>query len=52
MASQVLTERLGPNLGVFLQMVGGGHSVDQALGTLNVQPEGFYAEWRKRIGAK
>ena len=51
-AAQILTERLGPNLGVFLQMVGGGHTVDQALSTLNVQPEVFYADWRKRVGAR
>jgi hypothetical protein len=49
-AAEILVERLGPNLGVFLQMVGNGHSVDQALGTLNVRPETFHAEWRKRIG--
>ena len=52
MAAQILIERLGPNLGVFLQMVGGGHTVDQALSTLNVPPETFYATWRKRVGAK
>jgi len=51
-AAQILIERLGPNLGVFLQMVGGGHTVDQALSTLNVPPETFYATWRKRVGAK
>ena len=51
-AAQILTERLGPNLGVFLQMMGSGHTVDQALSTLNVQPAAFYAEWRKRVGAK
>jgi tetratricopeptide (TPR) repeat protein len=49
-AAEILVERLGPNLGVFLQMVGNGHTPDQALGTLNVQPEAFYAEWRKRVG--
>ena len=38
-AAEILCERLGPNLGVFLQMVGGGHTVDQALGNLNVRPE-------------
>ena len=38
-AAQILVERLGPNLGVFLQMLGSGHTVDQALGTLNVRPE-------------
>ena len=51
-AAQVLVERVGPNLGVFLQMLGGGHTVDQALSTLNVRPEAFYAEWRKRVGAQ
>jgi hypothetical protein len=51
-AAQILTERLGPNLGLFLQMVGTGHTVDQALGTLNVPPEAFHAEWRKRVGVR
>ena len=51
-AAQVLVERVGPNLGVFLQMLGGGHTVDQALSTVNVRPEQFYAEWRKRVGVK
>lgn len=50
-AAEILVERLGPNLGVFLQMLGSGHTVDQALGTLNVQAETFYAEWRRRVGA-
>jgi hypothetical protein len=51
-AGQLLCERLGPNVGTFLQMLGSGHTVDQALSTLNVRPEIFYAEWRRRIGAK
>jgi tetratricopeptide (TPR) repeat protein len=51
-AAQVLVERLGPNLGVFLQMLGTGHTVDQALSTLNVRPEAFHAEWRRRIGIR
>jgi hypothetical protein len=51
-AGQLLCEKLGPNVGTFLQMLGSGHSVDQALSTHNVQPEAFYAEWRKRIGAR
>lgn len=50
LAAEILVERLGPNLGVFLQMIGNGHTPDQALGTLNVRPEAFHAEWRKRIG--
>lgn len=52
MAGQLLCERLGPNVGSFLQMLGSGHTVDQALSTLNVPPDAFYAEWRRRIGAK
>jgi tetratricopeptide (TPR) repeat protein len=51
-AGQLLCERLGANLGPFLQMLGNGHTVDQALSTHNVQPEPFYAEWRRRIGAR
>lgn len=51
-AAQVLQERLGPNLGVFLQLVGSGHTVDQALATTNVAPETFHAEWRRRVGAR
>jgi len=51
-AGQLLCERLGPNVGTFLQMLGSGHTVDQALSTLNVPPETFYAEWRRRIGVK
>ena len=48
-AAEILCERLGPNLGPFLQMLGNGHTVDQALSTLNVQPDAFHAEWRRRI---
>lgn len=51
-AGQLLCERLGGNLGPFLQMVGSGHTVDQALSMHNVPPEQFYAEWRRRIGMK
>ena len=51
-AGQLLCERLGANLGPFLQMLGRGHTVDQALSTHNVPPEQFYAEWRRRIGMK
>jgi hypothetical protein len=50
-AGQLLIERLGPNLTLFLQMLGNGHTVDQALSTLDVGPEEFEAEWRRRIGA-
>jgi tetratricopeptide (TPR) repeat protein len=51
-AARVLTERLGPNVEIFLQMLGSGHSVDQALSTLNVRPEAFHDEWLRRIGMK
>ncbi|MGH9372123.1 MAG: hypothetical protein ACRD15_11390, partial [Vicinamibacterales bacterium] len=51
-AADILCERLGPNLGILLQMVGNGHSVDQALSTLNVQPDAFHAEWRRRVGIR
>jgi hypothetical protein len=51
-AAEILCDRLGPNLGLFLQMLGSGHTVDQALGTLNVRPEAFQAEWRKRLGVR
>ena len=51
-AAEILVERLGPNLGVFLQMLGNGHTTDQALSTLNVRPEAFHAEWRKRVGLR
>ena len=51
-AAEILCECLGPNLGVFVQMVGNGHTPDQALSTLNVRPEDFHAEWRKRIGIR
>jgi tetratricopeptide (TPR) repeat protein len=51
-AARILVERLGPNLGVFLQMVGNGQTVDQTLSTLNVRPEAFHAEWRKRVGLR
>ena len=50
LAAEILVDRLGPNLGVFLQMVGSGHTADQAMSTLNVRPEAFHAEWRKRVG--
>lgn len=51
-AAKLLLERLGPNAGLFLQMVGGGSSVDDALRTLNVEPASFHAEWRRRVGLK
>lgn len=51
-AAEILCQRLGPNLGLLLQMLGSGHTIDQALSTLNVRPDEFYAEWRKRVGLR
>lgn len=48
-AGRLLIERLGPNLGIFLQMLGNGHTVAQALSTLDVRPEAFEAAWRTRV---
>jgi hypothetical protein len=49
-AARLLTERLGPRIEIFIQMLGSGHTVDQALSTLDVRPDAFRAEWMKRIG--
>jgi tetratricopeptide (TPR) repeat protein len=49
-AGRLLIERLGQSLGIFLQMLGNGHTVPQALSILDVRPEEFEAEWRRRIG--
>jgi hypothetical protein len=48
--AQLLYERVSPHAGSFLQLLGNGHTVDQALSRHGVQPEIFYAEWRRRIG--
>jgi hypothetical protein len=31
------------------RLVGTGHTVEQALGTMNVDPEGFHREWKGRV---
>jgi hypothetical protein len=51
-AGQLLVERLSPYVGAFLQLLGNGHTVDQALSRHGVQPDAFRAEWRRRIGMK
>ena len=51
-AGQLLVERLSPYVGAFLQAVGNGHTVDQALSRHGVQPEAFYVEWRRRVGVR
>jgi Tetratricopeptide repeat/Peptidase MA superfamily len=48
-AAEILCRQLGANVGAFLQMVGGGASVDQSLLAFQVQPESFHAEWRRRV---
>ena len=49
-AAELLWERIDPHVGPFLQLLGNGHTVDQALTRHGVRPEEFYAEWRKRVG--
>lgn len=51
-AARLLLERLGSSVGLFLQMIGTGTSVDDALSTLKVDPPGFHAEWRRRVGIR
>ena len=51
-AAELLCEKLNPHIGPFLQLLGNGHTVDQALSRHGVQPEAFYAEWRRRVGIK
>jgi len=51
-AAELLVERLSPYVGAFLQLLGNGHTVEQALSRHGVQAEDFYAEWRRRIGMR
>lgn len=51
-AAGVLVEKLQPYVGAFLQLLGNGHTVDQALSRHGVQPDVFYAEWRRRVGIR
>jgi hypothetical protein len=51
-AAGLLVERLQPYVGAFLQLLGNGHTVDQALSRHGVPPEAFYAEWRRRVGIR
>ena len=50
--AQLLYERIHPHMGPFLQLLGNGYSIDQALSRHGVQTEPFYAEWRRRVGLK
>lgn len=51
-AAGLLVERLQPYVGAFLQLLGNGHTVDHALSRHGVEPEAFYAEWRRRVGIR
>jgi len=51
-AAEVLIAQLGSNLGPFLEMVGHGSSIDQALLEFHVQPNAFEAEWARRTGVR
>jgi tetratricopeptide (TPR) repeat protein len=51
-AAEILCAQLGSNIGAFLQSVGTGRSVDDALMDLHVQPNAFHAEWRRRVGLR
>jgi hypothetical protein len=49
-AAEILCAQLGSNIGAFLQLVGSGNSVDQALLAFQIQPDAFHSEWRRRVG--
>jgi len=51
-AAALLMQYLRPQISPFLQSLGNGYSVDQALSRHGVQPEAFYAEWRRRVGIR
>jgi tetratricopeptide (TPR) repeat protein len=51
-AAEILCTKLGTNIGAFLQMVGTGRSVDDALLAFQVQPDAFHSEWRRRVGLR
>lgn len=51
-AARLLVERLGPNLGLFLQMVGSATPVDEALSTLKVDAASFHRDWKRRLGVQ
>jgi hypothetical protein len=50
-AARVLVERLGPNFPVFLQYVGNGTSVHDALMLFNITDEDIQREWTRRARA-
>ena len=48
--AQLLCERVKPHVGPFLQLLGNGHTIDQALSRHGIEPATFYSEWRRRVG--
>ena len=51
-AAEILCAELGANIGPFLQTIGKGDSLDQALLEFHVQPNAFHSEWRRRVGLR
>ena len=51
-AAEILCTKLGSNIGGFLEVVGSGRSVDDALLAFQVQPDAFHSEWRRRVGLR
>jgi tetratricopeptide (TPR) repeat protein len=51
-AAEILCAQLGANLSEFIQSVGRGGSVDQALLEYQVQPNAFHSEWNRRVGSR
>ncbi|HTI36888.1 MAG TPA: tetratricopeptide repeat protein [Vicinamibacterales bacterium] len=48
-ATRVLVRRLGPNLPVFLQYVGNGTSLDQALLLFDINPADLERDWEQQM---
>ena len=48
-ATRVLVRRLGPNLPVFLQYVGNGTTLDQALLLFDINPADVEREWQQQM---
>ena len=48
--ADILHARLGSKVGRLVSLVGDGASLDRALLELQVQPDTFHAEWRRRVG--
>jgi tetratricopeptide (TPR) repeat protein len=51
-AAEILCAELGPRIAPFLEMIGRGRSVDQALLEFQIQPNAFESEWRRRVGIR